>query len=292
MCGHLPAQMLSASKNGNTGVGDASVEGNSHRTDPFLVHIATSAIHHLDHLCDDTSVQRPHRVVPEFCLQERRRRRSCVDVQREATSLSLLTVPLGVERFHSWCSLVATVRDDGIWSLEFSPGDAQGTADYLRLQVLLEIMFIVVQWFYVLWVHVFLEYVAMAVPKFASAPGPSGDRGGTPRWGLMAGSAACFTTYTRHCPLVPVQSRPAELPATSVGRWRRRHSLRRHKGGTRVALFTSRHQALLQGGFNVSLRNVQQGLKVTSVVTGPVLGVRRHCKACEAMQEHRRVPLA
>ena len=37
-----------------------------------------------------------------------------------------------------------------------------------------------------LWVHVFLEYVNMAVLKCARAPGPSGDREGTPlmsSWG-------------------------------------------------------------------------------------------------------------
>ena len=35
--------------------------------------------------------------------------------------------------------------------------------------------------------------------------------------GLMAGTAACCTTYIRCCPLVRVQSQPAELPATTVG---------------------------------------------------------------------------
>ena len=33
------------------------------------------------------------------------------------------------------------------------------------------------------------------------------------------------TPYTRHCPLVPVQRQSTELPATTVGECRRRHSL-------------------------------------------------------------------
>ena len=43
--------------------------------------------------------------------------------------------------------------------------------------------------------QVFLEYMAIDALKFASAPGPFGDRGGTPRWWLMAGTAACCTRY-------------------------------------------------------------------------------------------------
>ena len=86
----------------------------------------------------------------------------------------------------------------------------------------------------------------------------------------MAGSAACCTPYTRHCPLFPVQSQPAELPATTVGEWRRRHSLRRHKEGTRAAFFN-----FPPPGFNVSLREMQQGPKMTSGVTGPGSGQGR-----------------
>ena len=43
--------------------------------------------------------------------------------------------------------------------------------------------------------------------------------------GLMAGYAACCTQYIRHFPLVPVQVRSMELPATAVGEWWRHHSL-------------------------------------------------------------------
>ena len=74
----------------------------------------------------------------------------------------------------------------------------------------------------------------------------------------MAGSAACCTTYIRHFPLVPLQRQSNELPATTVGECRRRHSLRRHKGGRWTVRLISRHQ-VLQGGFNVSLPSVQQG---------------------------------
>ena len=75
----------------------------------------------------------------------------------------------------------------------------------------------------------------------------------------MAGSAACRMTYNRRCPLVLVQSQPAELLVTTVGEWRRRHSLRRQQWGTRAAFLTSRHQVLVQGGFGVSWRKVQGG---------------------------------
>ena len=40
-----------------------------------------------------------------------------------------------------------------------------------------------------------------------------------------------LAAYNRHFPLVPVQRQSNELPATTVGECRRRHSLRRHKGG-------------------------------------------------------------
>ena len=81
--------------------------------------------------------------------------------------------------------------------------------------------------------------------KFASAPGPFGDRGDTPRWGPMAGTAACCTQYIRCCPLFPVQSQSAELPATTEGEWQRRHSLQEHEAGLLTVLSTSRHQTLL-----------------------------------------------
>ena len=54
-----------------------------------------------------------------------------------------------------------------------------------------------------------------------------GLRGYTPHvfMGLMAGYAACCTHYIRHSPLLPVQRWSIELPATTVGEWRRRHFL-------------------------------------------------------------------
>ena len=67
--------------------------------------------------------------------------------------------------------------------------------------------------------------------------------------GLMAAYAACCTPYIRHFPLVPVQRWSIELPATTVGEWRRRRSLRRHKGGLWTVPFTFCHHVSLQGGF-------------------------------------------
>ena len=43
----------------------------------------------------------------------------------------------------------------------------------------------------VLRVCVFLKYMAVDTLIYVSAPGPFGDRGDTPRWGQMAGTAAC-----------------------------------------------------------------------------------------------------
>ena len=75
------------------------------------------------------------------------------------------------------------------------------------------------------------------------------DRGGMPRWGLMAGYAACCTTYNRYCPMFLVQRQSSELPATTVGESSRGGSLRRHKGGLWTVHLISHHQVLLQGGF-------------------------------------------
>ena len=50
-------------------------------------------------------------------------------------------------------------------------------------------------------------------------------------------------------PLFPVQQQSIELPATTVGACRRRHSLRRHKGGLWTVRLISVHHVLLQGGF-------------------------------------------
>ena len=98
-------------------------------------------------------------------------------------------------------------------------------------------------------VRVFLKYVLIDPLSYSSAPGPSGDRGGMPRWGLMAGYAACCTTYIRCCPMILVQRQSIELPATTVGESSRGGSLRRHKGGLWAVHLNSCHHVLLQGGF-------------------------------------------
>ena len=109
-------------------------------------------------------------------------------------------------------------------------------------------------------VRVFLEYLAIDALKYSRAPDLARGRGDTPRWGLMAGSAACCTTYIRHFPLVPVQRQSNELPATTVGECRRRHSLRRHKGGRWTVRLISRHQ-VLQGGFSSVVAKRATGLR-------------------------------
>ena len=82
-------------------------------------------------------------------------------------------------------------------------------------------------------VRVFLEYLATDLLKFARTPGPSGDRGAMPlmaAWGWLRGMPPAVRRKS-DIPLVPVQRWSIELPATTVGEWRRRHSLQRHKGG-------------------------------------------------------------
>ena len=122
----------------------------------------------------------------------------------------------------------------------------------------------------------------LVLPK---APGPSGDRGGMPRWGLMAVFAACCTTYNRHCPLVPEQMQSTELPATTDGEWRRRHSLQSQKGGPWTVFLTSCHHILLQGGFlSVVLRSPQ-----TSPNTGVVPGDTGRPRADSSLSDGRAV---
>ena len=88
-------------------------------------------------------------------------------------------------------------------------------------------------------VRVFIGYMAIDALKFASTPGPFGGRGDTPRWGLMAGAAACCAQFFRCSPFsFPVQPQSTELPATTEGRWRRRHLSPGHKAGLLTVLLT------------------------------------------------------
>ena len=70
------------------------------------------------------------------------------------------------------------------------------------------------------------QYVAIETLTFLKAPGPFwGSRGDGNGGRCVRSLCPPFTPYTRHCPLVPVQSQPTELPATIVWEWWRRHSL-------------------------------------------------------------------
>ena len=87
-------------------------------------------------------------------------------------------------------------------------------------------------------VHVFLKYMAVDTSVYVSAPGPFGDRGDTPRWGLMAGTAACCTQYIRCCAFSSQysHSQPSCRPQPR-GRWRRRHLSQGHEAGLLTVLF-------------------------------------------------------
>ena len=58
--------------------------------------------------------------------------------------------------------------------------------------------------------------------------------------------------------MILVQRQSIELPATTVGEWWRRHSLRRHKGGLWTVFFSPATTCYCRVAYNVSLRNVQQ----------------------------------
>ena len=79
--------------------------------------------------------------------------------------------------------------------------------------------------------YVHFDFVFWLFLNYRCAPGPSGDRGDTPRWGLMAGTAACCCPFS-----FPVQPQSTELPATTEGRWRRRHLSPGHKAGLLTVL--------------------------------------------------------
>ena len=86
---------------------------------------------------------------------------------------------------------------------------------------------------------VHFDFVFWLFLNFGSAPGPFGDRGDMPRWAPMAGSAAWCAPYIRCCPFFPVQTQPTELPATTEGRWRRRHLSPGHKAGPLAVFWIS-----------------------------------------------------
>ena len=103
----------------------------------------------------------------------------------------------------------------------------------------------------------FIEYLATLLLKFVGASGS--HRGAEGDGDGCASSLLLFPAqYNKRCPLLPVQRRSAELPATTVGEWRRRHSLRRHKGGLWTVLLIFVHHVVLQGGFKKLVRNIPE----------------------------------
>ena len=111
-----------------------------------------------------------------------------------------------------------------------------GTAAFIPYDVTLRVL-------------VFFEIVYWDTLMFVSAAGLSGGRG---EMAMAVASSARLALLLRLTsdtfPLLPVQRQSDELPATTVGECRRRHSLRRHKGGRWTVRLTSRHH-VLQGGF-------------------------------------------
>ena len=87
------------------------------------------------------------------------------------------------------------------------------------------------------WLRVILKYVVADALNYAKAPdshrGAEGD-------GHGARLVGAFLTGLAARPFVRslYSLRSLELPATTVGEWRRRHSLRRHKAGTGTQFLT------------------------------------------------------
>ena len=72
----------------------------------------------------------------------------------------------------------------------------------------------------------FDSYLASTTRIFDGAPDPLGPRGMA-----MSSALVAAAPYIRCCPFFPVQTQPTELPATTEGRWRRRHLSPGHKAG-------------------------------------------------------------
>ena len=83
--------------------------------------------------------------------------------------------------------------------------------------------------FVILWVYVFVEFMAIGPPEVCKKPlVPSGTEGVRPSWLLVADGGGMppvvrSTSDIFPCSLCSGQS--IELPATTVGEWRRRRSL-------------------------------------------------------------------
>ena len=95
--------------------------------------------------------------------------------------------------------------------------------------------------------HVFTEFAFIDTWNFARAP--SSHRGAEGRWRCWRLLVAFSGCLQQTLSLVPVQRQSNQLPATTAGECRRRHSLRRHKGGRWTVRLTSRHH-VSQGGFS------------------------------------------
>ena len=73
--------------------------------------------------------------------------------------------------------------------------------------------------------HLVFEFAYWLLPDFANAPGPCGDRG---EMAMAIARLFCHSLFSVRQTLLSfpcIVSRSLELPATTVGEWRRRHSL-------------------------------------------------------------------
>ena len=120
-----------------------------------------------------------------------------------------------------------------------------------------------------------------------SLPGSRGD--GSGGYALPASFWLGSTSDAVPCPLCsrsPRSSRPQPLGS------RREAAPCEDPKEERGLHFNFAHQVLLQCVVLSVAAKSQQGPTVTSVVTSPMLGARRHSEASDALREHRRVPLA
>ena len=115
------------------------------------------------------------------------------------------------------------------------------------------------------WLLVFLKYMFMAALKFGKAR--SSHRGAEERWRWLRLLVVFAFRYVGRCPLVPVQPRSVELPATTEGEWRSRSS-QGHKAGPLIVLLFLSTTHCCRVFFSVSLREVCNRTATTGV-TGP-----------------------
>ena len=149
----------------------------------------------------------------------------CREVDKVLESAPLGMGPFCALSYHFLCSF-CLVR---FLCIAFPTCIRTGALSQLRFGVCHQRRFVVswtfclFVWLRRLWVLAVFKYMAKFTLNYAKAP--SSHRGAGGDGDVFASSLPPLAAYIRHFPLVPVQRQSIELPATTVGECRRRHSL-------------------------------------------------------------------